>query len=99
MAARAVRAFVLALCLLVGPAAAFGQATLPSPSGLPGAMQNATPDQLAQIQQQIQQALASGMTTDQIRQTLQANGYPATTLDAFLPGGKPDLDRRSRTTR
>lgn len=41
--------------------------------------------------QRLQQMMAqSGMTPDQVRSRLRAQGYPDSLLDQYLPGGKPD---------
>src|SRR2546423_873004 len=42
------------------------------------------PDLVALMQQKLTQ---SGMTPDQIRARLQAEGYPSNLLDSYLPGG------------
>src|SRR5256885_8202815 len=66
-----------------------GQGQLPG--GLPPGM---TPDQLAGLLQQNPQLASllrqrlqqSGLTPDQVRAQLAANGYPANLLDAYLGG-------------
>src|SRR5689334_20932992 len=90
------------LCLLAA-LGAFGlsvvlptrsEAQVPTQGQLPAGM---TPEQLGQLLQQdpqlagvIRQRLqASGLTPDQIRAQLAANGYPPTLLDAYLGGGQP----------
>src|SRR5919199_877378 len=42
------------------------------------------PDLVQQLQQRLG---ASGLTPDQVRARLRAEGYPETLLDAYLPGG------------
>src|SRR5690242_18276835 len=42
------------------------------------------PDLVALLKQKLVQ---SGMTADQVRARLQAEGYPSNLLDAYLPGG------------
>src|SRR4029079_14817221 len=42
------------------------------------------PELVAQLRQRI---MTSGMTPEQIRATLRAEGYPENLLDAYLPGG------------
>jgi protein involved in polysaccharide export with SLBB domain len=46
------------------------------------------PDLAAQVRQRI---ATSGMTAEQIRSRLQAEGYPSTLLDGYLPGATSDL--------
>jgi len=59
-----------------------------------GAAQNPTPAQAQQmlqnpalLQQLRQRIMASGLTPDQVRARLRAEGYPENLLDAYLPGG------------
>lgn len=70
-------------------------------SGAPAAVlaQNPTPDQAQQmlqnnpalLQQLRQRIVTSGMTPDQVRARLRAEGYPDNLLDAYLSGGgSPD---------
>jgi polysaccharide biosynthesis/export protein len=90
------------LCLLAA-LGAFGlsvvlptrsEAQVPTQGQLPAGM---TPEQLGQLLQQdpqlagvIRQRLqASGLTPDQIRAQLAANGYPPTLLDAYLGASQP----------
>jgi polysaccharide biosynthesis/export protein len=66
----------------------------------PGSAQNPTPAQAQQmlqnnpalLQQLRQRIMTSGLTPDQVRARLRAEGYPETLLDAYLPGatGVPD---------
>jgi protein involved in polysaccharide export with SLBB domain len=42
------------------------------------------PDLISQLQQRLQ---SSGLTPDQVRARLRAEGYPESLLDAYLPGG------------
>jgi polysaccharide export outer membrane protein len=61
----------------------------------PASAQNPTPAQAQQmlqnnpalLQQLRQKILTSGLTPDQVRARLRAEGYPETLLDAYLPGG------------
>ena len=79
-----------AFFVFVAPAVAAAQ-TIPT---LPGG-QRPTPDQASAILQsrpdlvqQLQQRLrTSGLTPDQVRARLRAEGYPESLLDAYLPGG------------
>lgn len=52
------------------------------------------PDLLAQLRQRI---ISSGMTPDQIRARLRAEGYPPDLLDSYLPGGS-GLDSTAQTS-
>ena len=66
----------------------------------PLAAQNPTPAQAQQmlqnnpalLQQLRQRIMTSGLTPDQVRARLRAEGYPESLLDAYLPGatGVPD---------
>src|SRR5947209_572770 len=60
----------------------------------PGLAQNPTAAQAQQmlqnpalLQQLRQRIMASGLTPDQVRARLRAEGYPENLLDAYLPGG------------
>src|SRR2546423_1851137 len=44
----------------------------------------------ALLQQLRQKIMTSGLTPDQVRARLRAEGYPENLLDAYLPGGSPD---------
>lgn len=44
------------------------------------------------LQQLRQRIMASGLTPDQVRARLRAEGYPETLLDAYLPGGSATPD-------
>lgn len=61
-------------------------AQLPTPSQAQALLQS-RPDMAAQVRQQIS---TSGMSADQVRQRLRAQGYPENFLDAYLPGGTGD---------
>jgi protein involved in polysaccharide export with SLBB domain len=60
--------------------------TIPSPAQAQQMLQN-DPGAIARLQQMMQ---SSGMTPDQIRERLKAQGYPDSLLDQYLPGGTPD---------
>jgi len=71
----------------------------------PVSAQNPTPAQAQQmlqnnpalLQQLRQRIMTSGLTPDQVRARLRAEGYPETLLDAYLPGstGTPDSTANS----
>jgi len=71
----------------------------------PGSAQNPTPAQAQQmlknnpalLQQLRQKIMTSGLTPDQVRARLRAEGYPENLLDAYLPGstGIPDSTANS----
>src|SRR4051812_3540979 len=44
------------------------------------------------LQQLRQRIMASGLTPDQVRARLRAEGYPESLLDAYLPGGSATPD-------
>src|SRR5689334_22236001 len=46
------------------------------------------PDLVAQLRQRM---MSSGMTPDQIRARLRAEGYPENLLDAYMPGATGDV--------
>ncbi|MFI5232827.1 MAG: hypothetical protein ACHQSE_09980, partial [Gemmatimonadales bacterium] len=78
---------VAASVLLVATFATAGAAqqlptTLPTTQQAQQLLQN--PDLVNQLRDRL---LASGLTPDQIRARLTAEGYPANMLDAYLPGG------------
>ena len=81
------------LCSLVGilsPSGARAQA-IPSPSQAKAMLQS-SPDLANQLRQRV---MTSGMTPEQIRARLKAEGYPESFLDSYLPGGAggaPDSD-------
>ena len=68
----------------------FGQVveaqSIPSPAVAQQMLQN-DPSLLGRLQQMMSQ---SGMTADQVRARLRAQGYPESMLDQYLPGGHPD---------
>jgi polysaccharide biosynthesis/export protein len=91
--------FAAAVFSFAGLAAAQQQppaTTRPSPAGAAAALRN-RPDLAAQLQQRLQ---ASGMTPEQVRARLRAEGYPESMLDAYLPGGggRQASDTTSPTT-
>ena len=61
---------------------ALASAQNPSPAQAQQMLQN--PAMLQQLRQKI---MTSGLTPDQVRARLRAEGYPETLLDAYLPGG------------
>lgn len=80
------RSFFLCACFLA--AAAPLSAQNPSTAQAQQMLQN-NPVLLQQLRQRI---MTSGLTPDQVRARLRAEGYPETLLDAYLPGstGMPD---------
>jgi protein involved in polysaccharide export with SLBB domain len=71
---------LVAALILAAPAALYGQR--PTAAQAQQLLQN-NPDLVAQLRQRI---MSSGMTPDQIRARLRAEGYPDNLLDAYLPG-------------
>jgi polysaccharide biosynthesis/export protein len=61
-----------------------GAQARPTP-GQAQALLQTRPDLVAQLEAQLK---ASGLSNDQIRARLRAEGYPESLLDAYLPGGK-----------
>src|SRR6266513_5690310 len=67
-------------------------------SSKPAAAQNpAQAQQMLQnnpalLQQLRQRIMSSGLTPDQVRARLRAEGYPETLLDAYLPGNTGETD-------
>src|SRR5213592_1969915 len=67
---------------------------------LPALAQRPTPEQAQQmlqnnpalLQQLRQRIMTSGLTPDQVRARLRAEGYPETLLDAYLPGATGAAD-------
>jgi polysaccharide biosynthesis/export protein len=79
-------------------AGAFGLATSasaqnPSPAQAQQMLQN-NPALLQQLRQRI---MTSGLTPDQVRARLKAEGYPENLLDAYLPGGSGSPDSTAST--
>jgi len=85
MLARVRRLLFGLLLLAVGPRIAVAQ-TLPSPAQAQQMLQN-NPSLIGRLQQMLQ---SSGMTPDQVRARLKAQGYPDSLLNAYLPGGIAD---------
>src|SRR4051812_13521579 len=81
MFVRAVRSFLALLAITLLSTAARAQA-VPTPAQAQQMLQN-NPALIARLQQMIQ---SSGMTPDQIRARLRAQGYPDALLDQYLPG-------------
>jgi polysaccharide biosynthesis/export protein len=79
-----------ALACLIGSVAPFTaraqQLPIPSPAQAQQALRN-DPSLIGRLQQMMQ---SSGLTPDQIRDRLRAQGYPDSLLDQYLPGGRPD---------
>lgn len=73
----------MASILLVATVATAGAAQqLPATQQARQLLQN--PDLVSQLRERL---MTSGLTPDQIRERLTAEGYPANLLDAYLPGG------------
>ncbi len=84
------RLVTVAAFLFIVPA--FAPAQTPSQAAQ---MLQSNPELLNQLRSRI---LSSGLTPDQVRERLKAEGYPETLLDAYLPGGDAsggDLNRAS----
>src|SRR5438309_1936079 len=73
--------YLMAVALMCTPALAVAQQ--PTPAQAQQAIQR-NPALLDQLKQRI---LSSGLTPDQVRARLRAEGYPENMLDAYLPGG------------
>jgi len=74
------------LCLIVGLpliAAPFG---LPAQNPSPAQAEQMLRNNPALLQQLRQRIMSSGLTPDQVRARLRAEGYPENLLDAYLPG-------------
>lgn len=74
--------------LLFGCVSALGAQTRPSAAEAQALLQS-RPELVEQLRQRIG---ASGMTPQQIRARLRAEGYPESFLDAYLPGGTGPAD-------
>lgn len=79
---------ILLAALLAAPAAAQVPTTIPPPAQAQQMLQN-NPQLIQQLQQMMR---ASGMTPDQIRARLRAQGYPESLLDQYLPGSRTSAD-------
>jgi polysaccharide biosynthesis/export protein len=88
---RLVRLVVL-FAIFVSGEAAFAQAR-PSPAEAQQMLQN-NPALLQQLRQRI---MSSGLTPDQVRARLRAEGYPESLLDAYLPGSTGSADSSAAT--
>lgn len=87
MSHRGLRSVALACSLcLAAFVPVIGQAR-PSAAQAQDLLRVATPETVARLQHELQ---ASGLSPDQIRARLIAEGYPPGLLDAYLPGGKGD---------
>jgi polysaccharide biosynthesis/export protein len=76
------RSLVCSALIMLSPALAAAQ-TPTSPADAQRMLEQ-NPALLQQLRQRI---LSSGLTPDQVRARLRAEGYPETLLDAYLPGG------------
>src|SRR6266550_9349787 len=76
------RLFLITASLLIAPLAAKAQ-NPPNPTEAQRMLET-NPALLQQLRARI---LSSGLTPDQIRARLRAEGYPETLLDAYIPGG------------
>ena len=83
---------VILACLSVSGETAFAQQR-PSPTEAQQMLQN-NPALLQQLRQKI---MTSGLTPDQVRARLRAEGYPENLLDAYLPGGSGSADSSATT--
>lgn len=72
----------LVAALLLASAPGLGAQARPSPSEAQALLQ-ARPELVQQLRQRI---ITSGMTAEQVRARLRAEGYPENLLDAYLPG-------------
>lgn len=79
--------------LPVGRLAAQVPTTKPTPEQARALLQ-ARPDLVEQLRQRM---MSSGMTPDQIRARLRAEGYPENLLDAYMPGARGDAGQPSST--
>jgi protein involved in polysaccharide export with SLBB domain len=73
--------------------ASLASAQNPSPAQAQQMLQN-NPALLQQLRQKI---MTSGLTPDQVRARLRAEGYPENLLDAYLPGGAGSADSTATT--
>src|SRR4051794_20679634 len=73
--------------------AATTQSQQPTPAQAQQMLQN-NPALLQQLRQRI---MSSGLTPDQVRARLRAEGYPETLLDAYLPGATGIADSTATT--
>jgi polysaccharide biosynthesis/export protein len=88
MLSRTLRPLLIAAALFVSASALVAQQT--PPTTRPNADQaqellRTRPELVQQLQQRLQ---SSGLTPEQVRARLRAEGYPETLLDAYLPGGR-----------
>lgn len=87
------RALIASVFLCIGGQSVAQQPARPTPDQA-RALLSANPQVVEQLRQKI---VTSGMTRDQIRARLRAEGYPENLLDAYLPGatgaaGEPSAD-------
>src|SRR5437588_12571971 len=78
------------LFLVAGLLAAPPLASAQNPTA--GQAQQMLQNNPALLQQLRQRIMTSGMTPEQARARLKAEGYPETLLDAYLPGATPGAD-------
>lgn len=80
------------LLLIVGLTLLSAPTTLAAQNPTPAQAQQMLQNNPALLQQLRQRILTSGLTPDQVRARLRAEGYPENLLDAYLPGatGNPD---------
>ncbi|MBA3646862.1 MAG: hypothetical protein H0W63_11905, partial [Gemmatimonadaceae bacterium] len=77
--------------LLLATTASSAAAQRPTPAQAQQMLQT-NPALLEQLKQRI---MSSGLTPDQVRARLRAEGYPENLLDAYLPGAGPGADSAS----
>lgn len=87
--ARRSLAVAAAFLALSFPALVSAQATTRPSAQEAQALLSTRPDLVAQLRQRL---MTSGMTPEQVRARLRAEGYPETLLDAYLPGGAASKD-------
>jgi protein involved in polysaccharide export with SLBB domain len=84
------------LLFLVG-AAVFAPSALAAQNPSPSQAQQMLQNNPALLQQLRQKIMTSGLTPDQVRARLRAEGYPETLLDQYLPGGTGVADTTATT--
>ena len=85
-------AYLLAAALMVVGRVPALQAQRPTPEQAQQLLQT-RPELVEQLRRRLMQ---SGLTPDQIRDRLRAEGYPENLLDAYLPGATTPADARNR---
>src|ERR1043166_5429831 len=81
MNSNTLRSLVCSALVLLAPA------LLPAQNPSPTDAQRMLQQKPALLEQLRQRIMSSGLTPDQIRARLRAEGYPETLLDQYLPGG------------